>query len=560
MAQFFTTVEILQLALLCSVLYQVNGNEVSVSSTGSVNVRPNEEVDLLCKAASPIKICNFVSPSGVNYFVSKSLGVKYEDRISFLGEDETSDCGIKIENVRESDNGAWKCEVTAVTEDGTTKRGVDTVKLTVLKAPSRVTLEVDGMEAEDSLTLVYEKEAPKKIRCVADGGQPVPTFSWKLNGSPAQVSVQDTAISEDGMAYEEVLFTGKPEDNTKDLECHVNSEAYTADELGEEQNVAKIMLNVEFPPKALLEVHDFYGMEVGSSYPIRISFRLNPPPSDVQWEMHDGTMVPQGSESQNGKYEADIPAEGPIQSNEEDPTLYTAILTINQVAPEDAGTLNKLHVTNAHGESVIRFKLGLGEKPAVDGGLGNQPQEQNARSTEAGSGPIIAIVIIVLVIIVVIAVAVVARSQGLLCFSGRKKGPAEDQERAVEKEEKEGKEENGEKEEGDTESAEHAESPIPESAADVTDQATQKERRNMSQKMNHFLISLKNPFGSFKRPAPVVETEELTENDGEEKSDEAETENKDGIVYADLDKSVMSEGNATLTVENEKTEYVEIQQ
>jgi len=31
---------------------------------------------------------------------------------------------------------------------------------------------------------------------------------------------------------------------------------------------------------------------------------------------------------------------------------------------------------------------------------------------------------------------------------GRKKGPAEDQERAVEKEEKEGKEENGEKEEG----------------------------------------------------------------------------------------------------------------
>ena len=38
----------------------------------------------------------------------QSLGVKYEDRISFLGEDENSDCGIKIENVPESDNGAWK--------------------------------------------------------------------------------------------------------------------------------------------------------------------------------------------------------------------------------------------------------------------------------------------------------------------------------------------------------------------------------------------------------------------------------------------------------------------
>ena len=42
-------------------------------------------------------------------------------------------------------------------------------------------------------------------------------------------------------------------------------------------------------------------------------------------------------------------------------SFFTNILYIFQ----DAGTLNKLHVTNAHGESVIRFKLGLGEKPAV---------------------------------------------------------------------------------------------------------------------------------------------------------------------------------------------------
>jgi hypothetical protein len=403
MAQFFTTMEILQLALLCSVLYQVNGNEVSVSSKGSVNVRPNEEVDLSCTADSPIKNCNFVSPSGTNYFVSKDDTFKYDDRISYLGEDATRDCGIKIENVQEADNGEWKCEVSSV-KDGQLKRGSDTVELTVLKAPSKVSLEVDSELAGESLTIVYDKEAQKTIRCIAEGGQPVPTFSWKLNGAPAKVQVKDANNSPDGMAFQEVLFSGKPEDNAKMLECHVNSEAYTEEELATQQNVAKIALNVEFKPKALLDEYDFYGLEVGSSYPIRISFRLNPAPTNVEWELADGTFVAQGSDSQNGKYQADIPSEGPIKSeSESDPSLYTAILTINQVSNEDAGTGNKLHVTNEHGKSEISFKLGLGEKPAV----------------EAGSGPIIAIVIIILVIIVVIAVAVVARSQGLLCFSAK---------------------------------------------------------------------------------------------------------------------------------------------
>jgi len=55
------------------------------------------------------------------------------------------------------------------------------------------------------------------------------------------------------------------------------------------------------------------------------------------------------------------------------------------------------------------------------------------------------------------------------------------------------------------------------------------------------------------------ESEEVPLAEGEEKKDEAsELDNKDDIVYADLDKSAMTEGNATISVENEKTEYAEI--
>jgi len=119
----------------------------------------------------------------------------------------------------------------------------------------------------------------------------------------------------------------------------------------------------------------------------------------MEWVMADGTRVPQGSESNDGKYVATL-------ANVEDasePDLHTAMLTISGVSEKDGGTTSSLVVTNSHGEANISFQIEIGAKPP----------------TEAGTGPVIAIIIIILLVIVVIAVAVVARSQGLLCFAAR---------------------------------------------------------------------------------------------------------------------------------------------
>merc|ERR1719350_2764974 len=151
-------------------------------------------------------------------------------------------------------------------------------------------------------------------------------------------------------------------------------------------------------------------MKLGESFDILLGFKAHPEPTELYWEMHDGTTVAQGSS--NGRYTS---------------ALLTAKLTIDKVLKEDGETTNKLIVKNTLGETTYDFVMGIGERPPP---------------VEKGSGPVIAIVIVALIIVIVIVVAVVARAQGVLCFADPPK--EENKEKAVEKEE------------GDTESAEAA--------------------------------------------------------------------------------------------------------
>lgn len=389
MVKFFTTMEVLHIAVILSVLFSVNGNTVDVSAGQNVNVRLNEEADLSCTTNVPITFCTFISPGGEIFQITEKINY---GRISYMGQDATTDCGIKIKNVVDKDNGKWRCEITSIGDGGVAKKGSNTIDVTVLKAPKSVTLE------PESLLVVDPDDSEKRIRCTAEGGHPSPTFTWTLGGEKAKVSVVDTNTNEDGMYMEEVVYVPSKADDGKILECVAQSEAYTDDDLGAEINKAKTTLNVQYKPVPAQGVYEFYGLTVGQPFDIRISFRANPTPSDMRWKMHDGIEVPQGSEDEKGKYTSAI-VSGPVEGEE---SLYTAQLTINNVAAEDADTLNTLMVTNQHGTSEIQFKLALGEKPPV----------------EAGTGPVIAVVVVILIVLVVVAIVVVARSQGLLCFAG----------------------------------------------------------------------------------------------------------------------------------------------
>jgi len=379
--------ELLHCAVLLAVLVNAHA-EVPVNvGEASVEVRGGEVAKLSCSTPSNIAFCTFVDPSGESF--NMVGGLNYEDgRISYLGEDAKKDCGIVIKNVQEKDNGEWTCAITAITESGSAKKGTNKALVTVVTAPSSVSIE--GVES--SLVLTYPEDGQRQVRCLAEGGRPAPSFSWFLDTEVYSGAVED----QEGAQL--LTYTAEPEHNGKTLACVVNHKGYTEEQVAAKVNRAELALDIKFKPVAATKDSAFYGMKLGETFDILINFKSHPAPTELHWEMHDKTVVAQASE--NGRFTAAMMQDGPHTG------MYTAKLTINKVAVEDQESENKLIVQNELGQTEYRFSLGLGEKPAV----------------EAGSGPVIAIVIVALIIVIIIVVAVVARAQGILCFADKNVG------------------------------------------------------------------------------------------------------------------------------------------
>eukprot|EP00092_Neocalanus_flemingeri_P030364 GFUD01032962.1.p1 GENE.GFUD01032962.1~~GFUD01032962.1.p1 ORF type:complete len:532 (-),score=132.75 GFUD01032962.1:652-2247(-) len=524
--------EILHCAILLAVLVQAQC-EVAVEGFESVEVREGEEAILSCTTPSDILFCTFRSPTDET-FTMKS-GLPYEEgRIVYHGEDEKRECGMKITDVKEKDNGEWKCLLTALL-DGQAKKGEKAAIITVAKPPSDIHIEVDG-ETTAAVIVNYPENKERKVKCVAAGGRPSASFSWMLGEDQFSGPVEDleNTVNEDGTLTQAQVLTyeSQPAHNGKQLTCIVNHRGYSEDQLSAQQNKVTLDLDVQFQPVAADKPQEFYNLAIGKEHVILMSFRAHPKPSEVHWALSDGIEVAEGSESMDTRFKADILAEGPSDG------MYTARLTMNPVKPEDAGTTSELIVTNELGTTKYPFTLSVGDKPAA----------------EAGSGPVIAIVIVAIIIIVVIVVAVIARSQGMLCFADPPK-TEEDKEKAVEKEEG-----------SDTESAEHVEGAKDEKDAASVEDGTltnNNSKKSVTARVSSLLSAMKKTVGSKKEKYTESESEvkvPLQESEEKKEGDEEEGDKKDdSIVYADLDKSAMSEGTRpSVTVENELTEYAEI--
>jgi len=520
------TMELLHCAVLLAVLVNANG-EVSVTvGEASVEVREGESAELTCSTGGvDIVFCTFMSPYGENLIMSPDLG--YEGgRITFAGTDRVKHCGIKINAIEEKDNGEWKCTITA-NQDGSAKKGSGSASVTVVKPPASVVLDVAS-----PLVLTYPQESTKEVRCVAEGGRPAPSFAWKLDDEDFAGEVKDV---ENGQT---LTYKSQPEHNGKTLSCVVNHKGYSEEALAAGSNKASVALDVRFKPVAATQPTNLYGMKIGEPFNVLMSFKSHPAPTEFHWKMQDGSEVPMGGSIK--RFTAAMLEDGPHAGH------FTAKLTINEVTKEDVESKNVLVVQNDLGETQYEFSLGVGQRPPV----------------EAGSGPVIAIVIVALIIVIVIVVAVVARAQGILCFADPPK--EEDKEKAVEKEEG-----------SDTESAEAADGAKDDVEAgaggelaknkekvDEVDAVNNNTKKSVTARFSGLLTAMKKSVNG-KKSEKYAETEsevKLQESEEEKKEEGEGAEKKDdSIVYADLDKSAMSEGKRpSVSVENEKSEYAEI--
>jgi len=387
--------ELVHCAILLAVIFQANC-DVSVSQK-SIEVRTGDEAHLSCTTSSEIAFCTFKSPSGDSHILRK--GIKYEDgRITYFGEDTATECGVKISNVLEKDNGVWTCAITTLV-DSAAINVEETISVIVSKPPSEVRIEVDGIPTSN-MVVNFRDSKSRQVSCVSDGARPAATFSWMLGEDVFQGPVEDMEAvqHEDGSLKQvQVLkYEAEPSHNGKALTCIVNHNGFTRQDMEMNKNMATLDLDVQFQPVAADRPQGFFKLKVGQPKEILMNFRAHPRPTQVLWTMYDATEVNEGGESLDGRYKALVLEEGPNDGQ------FTAKLIINSVSEEDAGTKSQLSVTNELGTTIYPFTLSLGDEPK-----------------SAGTGPVVAIVIVAIIIILVIVVAVIARSQGMLCFADK---------------------------------------------------------------------------------------------------------------------------------------------
>lgn len=151
------------------------------------------------------------------------------------------------------------------------------------------------------------------------------------------------------------------------------------------------MLCVLDPPQPLPK-QEIFGLVLGQSNLINITFRSNPPPR-VAWII-DGQTIEEGRRYERYEVYQSIPyGQGYVNA-----TLGIADLNI-----EDTSKTYTLRASNEFGSQEYTVRLSSAER-APDTGL--------------GMGSIIGIVLGVAVILIIIAVVVIARITGKWCFSG----------------------------------------------------------------------------------------------------------------------------------------------
>ena len=94
--------------------------------------------------------------------------------------------------------------------------------------------------------------------------------------------------------------------NQKELVCRVEHRGYTQAQVAEKQNEAKLRLNVNYGPMAWTKPQTFYKMVIGQEAKIDVHIEANPKPDSAKWLLGNGTELPAGSSSDDGKFTSGV--------------------------------------------------------------------------------------------------------------------------------------------------------------------------------------------------------------------------------------------------------------
>ena len=203
-----------------------NTLDVSVDQE-KIETRIGEGVQLKCKATSGKVGCSFTSPLGKSFIMNNKQAADEGGRIQAFDTQNPSDCAMKITEIKQSDNGNWRCNVTCTNcHNGKYDVGVNFVNVIVVVPVAEVYLTVNNKRITNSIEMDLEKTKETSIKCIAAGANPRPKFKWfcpntKLNSAvPSKENVEDGKVN----YISTLTYTGDSTDFTKELKCSVSQE------------------------------------------------------------------------------------------------------------------------------------------------------------------------------------------------------------------------------------------------------------------------------------------------------------------------------------------------
>ncbi|KAK0094619.1 hypothetical protein PV326_010455 [Microctonus aethiopoides] len=354
---------------------------VDIEPRGEVAVRVGEELKIMCRLGIPLQFCRAEIPGEQSMMLK--FGEPPEDGIEYFGDGPlTGQCGVRIQKVKESHDGIFKC---GLTTNLSRTEVLGTVRIVVAKPPREPELILSpGSIGRNK----YKNSEKLSITCSAPYGHNQP-LSREYG-----VTNYDPNSGNNSLAVQKVSYSLKWTDNGKTLRCVVNHIA-----LDHPKEITR-QLEVYYPPQPQPTIERF-GYVIGRPGVINVTVDANPRPRFV-WRVND-EKINEGRPDMSNRLETSTAVDMGRG-------VYLVELKIDSVQKSDTEKEYILEARNDEGAAEYHIKLSTSSEP---------------EGFDLDAGYIIGIVIGVLVLLLLVFIIIFARATGRWCFAARRRGDEE---------------------------------------------------------------------------------------------------------------------------------------
>ncbi|XP_063220291.1 fasciclin-3 isoform X2 [Bacillus rossius redtenbacheri] len=356
-----------------------------------VMVKTGDQVTVLCRAGEPTEYCRITTPFQKVIILAPTRPPK--EGYSYAGEGlENGQCGFRIDNVQDQNNGIHGCYM------GLSDEASANMTIVVARPPSGLPdLSVEFSSAGNikSSGALQENDV-FRASCAIRYSRPAANITWFLDGIQileglSYVAQEPPHCNEEGSlcsVMQNLTRSVSWKDNGKRLACVMD---HFALEIGS-QNQTIYQLNVQYKPRDDETSTEQFGFEIGKPGMIVKHVHANPRPT-FQWNIGEGLWLNEGEHS--GRFKAD-------EAINNGHGAWYGTLHIDSLTASDVEKVFQLRTTNSVGSTDYQVSISTMDVPS--GGT-------------LGAGAVVGIVAAILIVLIIIFLVVFARTTGRWCFS-----------------------------------------------------------------------------------------------------------------------------------------------